>query len=563
MEAIQKQMHLVTSQWLEVLDELNIGAMTVDIQHRITGINHCAQALIGLRVNEVLDCDCREVFTGVPCMVDCILDDGRSSGFSDSSLHFTDEEERKYAVTRIATPIFDDQHQVAGCLTILQDHSPISDLIDRLRYEERSLKNILDSLDVGVVTFNRSGLLTFFNTTAERISGFHRDQVLGKPCTSLFKGGVLRAMDMLQEAQSGPNHRHSHMGHLIDRYGDKIPIRSNYMALRDEKDAVVGGLATFQDMTLVHQLNQAIHKRYTFGDMIGKSPAMQRLFDMIPVVAASDATVLIEGATGTGKDLLAKIIHSTSPRRDKPWVKINCAAVPENLLESEFFGYAKGAFTGAESDKPGRFQEADGGTIFLDEIGDLPLALQAKLLRVLEDKEFYPLGSRQIQKVNVRIISATNRNLERLIRERQFREDLFYRLNVVRMELPPLARRREDLPLLIRFVLRKLSAVRAMPPPEMSQGAMRILLNYTYPGNVREMENIIEHAMILCRQGVIAEHHLPDYVGCPRNSRSPLTLSGIMTLRFKKSLQLSTNTTITAARPPIHWVSIVPPCGAK
>ena len=173
MESNQKQLHVVTSQWLEVLDELNIGAMTVDIGHRITGINHCAQALIGLRVNEVLDCDCREVFTGVPCMVACILDGGRSSGFSDSSLHFVDEEKREYAVTRIATPIFDDRHQVAGCLTILQDHSPISDLIDRLRYEERSMKNILDSLDVGVITFNRSGLLTFFNTTAEQISGYH------------------------------------------------------------------------------------------------------------------------------------------------------------------------------------------------------------------------------------------------------------------------------------------------------------------------------------------------------------------------------------------------------
>ena len=517
-ETLKKQLHLVSNQWLEVLDELNIGAMTVDLDHHITAINHCAQALIGLRVNEVLRCDCREVFTGVPCRVHCILDTNRRDGYSDASLHFVDEEDHEYTVTRIATPILDNRDQVAGCLTILQDHSPISDLIDRLRYEERSLKNILDSLDLGVFTVNRSGLLTFFNTAAEKISGYHRDQVLGKPCGTLFESNDSEGICLIKDALDNNGTRRLHEGHLVDRYGDRIPIRATCMALKDEKEVVVGGLATFKDLTLIHQLNQAINKRFSFRDMIGKSPRMQHLFDMVPVVSTSDATVLIEGATGTGKDLLAKIIHSTSKRREKPWVKINCAAVPENLLESEFFGYAKGAFTGADHDKPGLFKEADGGTIFLDEIGDLPLSLQAKLLRVLEDKEFYPLGSRKTQKVDVRIISATNRNLEKLVRKRHFREDLFYRLNVVRMELPPLIQRREDVPLLIRSVLRKLSAVRAMTPPAVSQTAMQILLNYTYPGNVREMENIIEHAMILCRQEAIEERHLPDYIRTVRDA---------------------------------------------
>jgi transcriptional regulator with PAS, ATPase and Fis domain len=284
------------------------------------------------------------------------------------------------------------------------------------------------------------------------------------------------------------------------------------MALRNEKGTIVGGLATFQDMTLVRQLNQAIRKHYTFQDMIGKSPPMQRLFDMIPMVADSPATVLIEGPTGTGKDLLARIIHSSSPRKNRPWVKINCAAMPENLLESELFGYTKGAFTGAERDKPGRFQEAHGGTIFLDEIADLPLSLQAKLLRVLEDKEFYPLGSRKIQKVDVRIISATNQDLTRMVGTGKFREDLFYRLNVVRMELPPLTERLDDLPLLIHHVLRKLSAARGLPPPMITEKAMQVLLNYAYPGNVREMENILEHALILCRNAPIEDHHLPDYL---------------------------------------------------
>jgi transcriptional regulator with PAS, ATPase and Fis domain len=196
-------------------------------------------------------------------------------------------------------------------------------------------------------------------------------------------------------------------------------------------------------------------------------------------------------------------------------VKINCAAIPESLLESEFFGYARGAFTGADRDKPGRFEEAHGSTIYLDEIGDLPLSLQAKLLRVLEDKEFYPLGSRRTKKVDVRIISATNRGLENLVRKGLFRQDLFYRINVVRIELPLLADRRDDLPLLIRHTLRKLCAARAMPPPIISENALQVLLNYPYPGNVRELENILEHALILCRQETITARHLPEYIYRP------------------------------------------------
>ena len=236
---------------------------------------------------------------------------------------------------------------------------------------------------------------------------------------------------------------------------------------------------------------------------------MQKIFEIVPVVAASDATVLIEGPTGTGKDILAKVIHNSSKRSKKPLVKVNCAALPDNLLESEMFGYVKGAFTGAENDKPGRFQEADGGTIFLDEIGDLPLSLQAKLLRVLEDKEFYPLGSRKTTRVNVRIISATNQNLAQLVREKRFREDLFYRLNVMRLDLPSLKDRRGDIPLLISHILKRLCATRDTNVEKISNDALEVLLNHEYPGNVRELENIIEHALIVCQGKIIERHHLP------------------------------------------------------
>jgi transcriptional regulator with PAS, ATPase and Fis domain len=206
---------------------------------------------------------------------------------------------------------------------------------------------------------------------------------------------------------------------------------------------------------------------------------------------------------------LAKVIHNASPRANRRLVKVNCAALPDNLLESEMFGYVKGAFTGAEKDKPGRFQEADGGTIFLDEIGDLPLGLQAKLLRVLEDKEFYPLGSRKTTKVDVRILSATNQNLGRLVQEKRFREDLFYRLNVMRLELPPLNARKADIPLLISHILKRLCATRDTRVDKIANDAMEVLLNYDYPGNIRELENIIEHALIVCRDKIIQPGHLP------------------------------------------------------
>jgi PAS domain S-box-containing protein len=498
--------------WLNVMDELNIGAFVADNHRRITAINLSAQALLGLREPEVINQDCREVFTGVPCTVSCVIDHPDTTGERDPDMEVTDEENQRHLITRMATPVYDRRGEIVGCMTILQDHSPITQLIDRLHYEERSLKIILDNLDVGIFTVNRGGLINFFNRAAETISGYDRHEVLGQSCAMIFSGERSPDVCLLKESIASGETRSSHQGRMTDRDGVTIPIRANYMALRNEKNVIVGGLATFHDMTLAQQLNRAISNRYTFHDMIGKDPAMRKIFEMVAVVAPSDATVLVEGPTGTGKDLLAKVIHSSSPRAAEPLVKVNCAAIPENLIESEIFGYVKGAFTGADRDKPGRFSDAEGGTIFLDEIGDLPLSLQAKLLRVLEDREFYPLGSRRTRKVDVRIISATNRQLKSLVDQGLFREDLFYRLNVMRIELPPLRQRRGDLPLLIRHIARSLCAARAAAPPAISKTAMQILLNYDYPGNVRELENILEHALIICREAMVQPDHLPDYV---------------------------------------------------
>jgi PAS domain S-box-containing protein len=505
--------HIIAcDQWLQILDELNIGAFTVDLQRKVSAMNLNAQVLIGLKDTEAIGKDCREVFVGVPCLANCPFKRAGAPTTEEPIIMLHGDDESLHLVTRMAAPVYDSDRQQVGCLTILQDHSPIADLIDRIHYEERSMKLILDNLDVGIFTVNRGGHITFFNKEAEKITGYSRREVLGKSCAYILEGAGSQEMCLLEDSIADGTSRSSRDGRMTTRDGITIPIRANHLALRNEKGAVIGGLTTFHDLTLVHQLNQAIQDRYTFYDMIGKSPVMQKVFDMVKVVAVTDATILIEGSTGTGKDLLAKIVHSISRRARKPLVKVNCAAIPETLLESEMFGYLKGAFTGAIKDKIGRFQEAEGGTIFLDEIGDLPLSLQAKMLRVLEDREFYRLGSHHTQKVDVRIISATNRDLNQLVQQRLFREDLFYRLNVFRIELPPLKERRDDIPLLIEHILRRMCAARGIATPEVSRNVMEILLNYEYPGNARELENILEHALIICREDMLHTRHLPEYL---------------------------------------------------
>ncbi len=503
---------ILYDQWLKILDHFNIGVLLIDADRKIRQFNKSAGILIGLEDQEILDGDCQEIFCGIPCFSTCPFHDPETLDVRDMDIEFLDEMDEKHRVTRVGAPLLDGRGRVQGCVTVLQDHSPYSELVSRIHYEEQSLKIILDSLNMGIFTVNRNGLITFFNRAAEKISGFSRMKLLGKDCATLFAGQVKKTCGVLRQVLSNKVPATAIRGDLLSYQGESIPVSGDYIPLLNDHGRIIGALAAFQDMTLAHQLDRAITGKYRFHHMIGKDPLMQKIFDMVRVVAKTESTLLIEGSTGTGKDLLAKIIHSESNRSKKPFVKVNCAAIPDNLLESEIFGYIRGAFTGADRDKPGRFSEAHTGTIFLDEIGDLPLSLQAKLLRVLEDREFYPLGSRKTKKVDVRIISATNRKLEALVEKKLFREDLFYRLNVLRIELPPLCRRRGDLPLLIRHLMRKQAGIIKKPFPDISEASMKILLNYRYPGNIRELENIIEHAIILCQEDVISPCHLPAYL---------------------------------------------------
>ncbi len=495
----------------DIFDTFSMGVMVVGADHKIISLNHSAELITGYNESDLRGKYCNQILLDPLCGGECQYLAAVESSRQASSVDFevSDQSNDKHSITRIVSPIYGSDHTPLGCIEVFQDHTVFKDLLERVRHDDRRLKIILDNLDLGVLTVDRGGHITFFNNRAETITGFNRGDVLGKSCSMIFGKTASQDLLLLNETIADGRARSTTEGEIKTREGQAIPMRANYMALKNEDGRIVGGLATVADLSLKYQFNSEIKGRYTFYDMVGKDPAIQKIFEIVPVVASSDATILIEGPTGTGKDVLAKVIHNASQRSKKPLVKVNCAALPDNLLESEMFGYVKGAFTGAEKDKPGRFQEADGGTIFLDEIGDLPLSLQAKLLRVLEDKEFYPLGSRKTTKVDVRIISATNQNLGQLVAEKRFREDLFYRLNVMRLDLPPLKDRRGDIPLLISHILKRLCATRDTMVEKFSNDAMEVLLNYDYPGNVRELENIIEHALIVCQDKIIERIHLP------------------------------------------------------
>ncbi|HSF30238.1 MAG TPA: sigma-54 dependent transcriptional regulator [Candidatus Tectomicrobia bacterium] len=265
----------------------------------------------------------------------------------------------------------------------------------------------------------------------------------------------------------------------------------------------------------VQELRTQLRERFRFEGIIGESGHMQEVLSLVARVAPTPSTVLIRGESGTGKELIAKAIHYNSPRHDRPFLKVNVSALPETLMESELFGHEKGAFTGAMERRIGRFEAADGGTLFLDEIGDLPLALQVKFLRVLQEREIERLGTQRPIAVDIRILAATNQDLERAVRERRFREDLYYRLNVFPIVLPPLRERREDIPLLIEFLLQKFAARLGKPITAISRQAMDVLMKYDYPGNVRELENILERAIILARHEAINVEDLPLHLREP------------------------------------------------
>ena len=298
--------------------------------------------------------------------------------------------------------------------------------------------------------------------------------------------------------------------------------------LLDEMGEVTGAVETFRDLSRVKILTDQLKGRYSFRNIIGKSHGMQEIYNLIESVARTNVAVLIQGDTGTGKELVARAVHYESPRANKPFVVVNCAALPESLLESELFGHVKGAFTGAVTDRKGRFDLADGGTIFLDEIADISQAIQVKLLRVLENKQFERVGDSRTREVDVRLVFASNKNLKELAAAGEFRQDLYYRINVVTVNLPPLRERDEDIPLLVDHFMERFREETGRPVEALSQDAMDLMIDYPWPGNVRELENAIGHAFVHCAGGTICPEHLPqDLLGTFGAGGGPVRLGSL------------------------------------
>ncbi|OPY86891.1 MAG: Transcriptional regulatory protein ZraR [Syntrophaceae bacterium PtaU1.Bin231] len=410
-----------------------------------------------------------------------------------------------------------------------------------VRVIEKSQRDIiLDSINEGVFTVGPDWRITTFNRAAEEITGVSRDHALGRACFEVFHADICENDCALRKTFDTGRPVLNATAHIVNHQGQRKPIRISTAILRDDGGNVIGGVETFQDLSQVEQLKKELRGLYTVEDIVGRSPVMMNLFDMLPRIAESSSTVLIEGPSGTGKELFARAIHNLSPRSRKRFVAVNCAALPDTLLESELFGYKAGAFTDARRDKPGRFALADGGTLFLDEIGDISPALQVRLLRVLQDRVIEPLGALQPLKVDVRVVAATNRDLSERVRSGQFREDLYYRVRVVHLALPPLKDRPEDIPLLTDHFVAKFNRLQGKDIAGVSGEVMARLMAHDYPGNVRELENIIEQAFVLCRGGMIEMHHLPAELrpaASSANALGPMSLEAMEKHLITETLQ--------------------------
>jgi PAS domain S-box-containing protein len=371
---------------------------------------------------------------------------------------------------------------------------------------------ILDSINEGVFTVDLNWRITSFNRAAERITGVKSQDAIGQQCNDVFRASICENDCALRATLSTGKPNVARTVYIINARAQRIPIKISAAVLQDEQGNVIGGVETFQDLTQIEELRKKLQKSHTVSDIVGQSPAITHLFDLLPQIADSQSSVLIEGASGTGKELVARAIHNLSDRRKKRFVAVNCGSLPDTLLESELFGYKRGAFTDAKRDKPGRFALADGGTLFLDEIGDISAAMQMRLLRVLQEKTFEPLGSIETVRANLRVVAATNQNLRKLVREGRFREDLFYRIHVVHIDMPSLRERREDIPLLIDHFIDRYNRLQDKEITGLAEEALAILMEHDYPGNIRELQNIIEHAFVLCRNGLIQLQHLPEYL---------------------------------------------------
>lgn len=504
-EMIQQSVKQVTSgsQRTEVsrfvLDSINDGVFSVDKKRRITFFNRAAEKLTGWLSEDVIGMPCREVFKSSNCD-NCYLAESIScdKAIADRSLFITTKDGKHLPVNINTMPLYGEGDVLNGGVQVFRD-------VDALK--TRGL--ILDSIADGVFTVDREWKITSFNRAAEEMTGVPASEAIGKSCSDIFHASICGENCAIAYSMCTGQIESNRSITIRGAEGSRLPVSVCSAPLVDSLGNIIGGVESIRDLTLLASLKRKL-SRFQVGELISKSPSMQQIFSILPDIARSDSNVLILGESGTGKELMAKAIHEQSERQNEAFVAINCGALPETLLESELFGYTAGAFTDARKDRPGRFAAAEKGTLFLDEIGDISTPVQVKLLRVLQERKYEPLGSTKSIDADVRVVAATHRDLETLMREGAFRDDLYYRLNVVKLYIPPLRERREDIPILIEHIIEQFNDQRSKDIGGVSDKTLALLMDYEYPGNIRELQNIIEYSFILCQGGLIRPEHLPE-----------------------------------------------------
>lgn len=490
-----------------ILDSIADGAFTVDKDFRITSFNRAAEDITGVHRCEAIGRKCHEVLRANICQATCALKQSIETGRDVIShkVYIQDIENGVVPVSVSTSALRNAAGEIIGGVETFRDISTL----ETLRKEVSLGDFILDSIADGAFTVDADLRITSFNRAAEDITGVHRSEAIGKRCYEVFRADICKSTCALKKTIATGRDVASQKACIMDVENDLVPISISTSALLNERGEIIGGVEIFRDVSAMEALRKEISEKYSFQDIISKNHKIRNIFATLPDIARSESTVLIEGASGSGKELFAKAIHELSKRKGR-YITLNCGALPDTLLESELFGYQKGAFTDAKSDKPGRFALAEKGTIFLDEIGDISQALQLKLLRVLQEKEFEPLGSTVTRKADVRVIAASNKNLQELVDGGVFRADLFYRLNVIKISLPPLSERREDVPLLVDHFIKKFNMLKHKNIKTVSPDVLDILMRHEYPGNVRELENIVEYCFVLCHGEIIEKKHLPE-----------------------------------------------------
>lgn len=493
------------------------GISVISVDHSVIVFNEAASRITGYNENNIIGKNIDVLFSKSKKDLSFIFESmNNNTTFSNLAINITDSKGIVKNVLASITPIRKDK-TVLSIVFVFRDTKEMLSMAEEIEvktYELINQKNklnaIFNSNIEGTFTIDNDWFITSFNQSAEKITGFKASEAIGKKCRDIFKSTLCGNGCHMEQTMQKEKSTIGNELEIINKQGNKVPIKVNSGILLDNRNQKIGAVETFIDLTELKNLSSHIKQKLNYDTIIGKNKEMDKIYNLIDSVAQTDSTVLITGESGTGKELFARAIHLNSSRFAAPFIPLNCSAFAESLIESELFGHEKGAFTGAYTSKTGKFELAHNGTLFLDEVADISLPVQTKLLRVLETRQFERVGGNKSIKINVRIITATNKNLSDEVKAGRFREDLFYRINVVNIHLPPLRERMDDFSLLVNHFIQQFNKRFHKSVSHFSPEAYHLMEKNPWYGNIRELENVIEHCFVLCRNDIILTEHLPE-----------------------------------------------------